>query len=169
MAEAIKRQVQAAVACEAAAQIQQAKNPRQGPQCLQIMAKPNPTAASRKSEAKLAMTAETHQPEGRKFSVRIESFRPLRQNGFVDLLIPEPHFLFRGASVHESYSKRWIGLPGKPQIGREGRVRRDERGKILYTPVIQFTDKATADALSARAIEAPLEAYPRAFGGRGAG
>jgi hypothetical protein len=101
-----------------------------------------------------------------KLSVRVESFKPLRSHsliGFADLLIPELRLRIKEASVHQSHGKRWIGLPAKPQIDREGRVRHDDRGKTLYTNVLQFTDKTTSDAFSERTIEALVEAFPRAF------
>jgi hypothetical protein len=90
-----------------------------------------------------------------KFSVNVESFKPLRSNtlfGFADILIPELHLRIREATVHESYGKRWVGLPANPQIGGEGSLRRDERGKIAYSAILQFTEGATRDAFSQRAI-----------------
>jgi hypothetical protein len=101
-----------------------------------------------------------------RLSVKVESFKPLRSNslyGFADLLIPEIRLRIKDASVHQSHGRQWIGLPAKPQIDREGRVRHDERGKVAYASILQFTDKTTSDAFSARAIEALLEAYPHAF------
>lgn len=101
-----------------------------------------------------------------RLTVRAESFKPLRSHslvGFADLLIPEMRLRIKEASVHESHDRRWIGLPAKPAIDRDGRVRRDERGKTAYVNILQFTDKATSDAFSERAVAAVLEAYPRAF------
>jgi hypothetical protein len=99
-------------------------------------------------------------------SVRVEAFKPLRSNtlfGFADLVIPEMRLCIRDTSVHESHGKRWVGLPAKPQIDRDGVVRRDERGKILYAAVLQFTDRVAGDAFSARSIEALLADYPHVF------
>src|SRR5262249_49568266 len=101
-----------------------------------------------------------------KLSVRVEAFKPLRSNslfGFVDVVIPEMHLRIREATVHESHGKRWIGLPARAQIDRDGQVRRDERGKPAYAAILQFTDRATGDAFSARAIAALLENFPNAF------
>jgi hypothetical protein len=101
-----------------------------------------------------------------KLSVQVENFKPLRSNslyGFADVLIPEIRLRIKEASVHQSHGRRWIGLPAKPQIDREGRVRHDERGKAAYVNILQFTDRDTGDAFSDRAIEALLEAFPRAF------
>jgi hypothetical protein len=105
-------------------------------------------------------------PNRSRLTVRVEAFKPLRSNtlfGFADLVIPELRLRIREAAVHESHGKRWVGLPAKPQVTREGTVRRNERGKIEYSAILQFTDRATSDAFSGRAIAALLEAYPNAF------
>jgi hypothetical protein len=101
-----------------------------------------------------------------KFSIEVEKFTRRRSNtlfGFVDLVIPEPRLRIREATIHESHGRRWIGLPAKPQIDRDGAARRDARGKVAYTAVLQFTDREVGDAFSARALEALLARYPRAF------
>jgi len=101
-----------------------------------------------------------------KLTVQVEAFKPLRSNtlfGFCTFVIPEVRLRVIDATVHQSHGRRWIGLPAKPQIDRDGHVRRDDRGKVLYTPVVLFTDRATSDAFGARAIAALLEDYPDAF------
>ena len=101
-----------------------------------------------------------------KFSLTCTNWRAMRSNsllGFLDLEVPEMRLRIREATVHESHGKRWVGLPAKPQVTREGTVRRDERGKTAYSPVIEFTDRATRDAFSERAIAALLEKFPRAL------
>jgi hypothetical protein len=76
-----------------------------------------------------------------KLTVQVESFKPMRSNTLV--------------------------MPGKAQITRDGAVRRDDRGKTLYTPTLEFTDKSTRDAFSARVIAALLEFAPTAFDAEG--
>jgi hypothetical protein len=101
-----------------------------------------------------------------KFSVRVESFKPMRSNtlfGFVDIAIPEITFEIIEATVHQSGDRRWIGLPGKPQLSKEGCVLLDGRGKRLYTPTIKITDKRIGAAFSDRVIERLLERFPNAF------
>jgi hypothetical protein len=101
-----------------------------------------------------------------KLSIRIDAFRRLRSKtlfGFADIIVPEMRLRIREATVHQSHGKRWIGLPAKPQITRDGTVRRDERGKTAYTPVLEFIDRETRDRFSERAIEALIAAYPDAF------
>jgi len=36
-------------------------------------------------------------------------------------------------SVHQKNESRWVGMPGKAQITRDGTVRKDERGKVLFS------------------------------------
>jgi hypothetical protein len=103
---------------------------------------------------------------GGKLRVEVEGFKPLRSNtlfGFVTVQIPALHLRIVDLTVHQKNETRWVGMPGKPQLDREGNVRRDDRGKILYTSILEFTDRATRDAFSARVIEALLQLNPHAF------
>jgi hypothetical protein len=102
-----------------------------------------------------------------KLSIQVDAFKSLRSNtlcGFADITVPEMHIKIHDLTVHESHGKRWIGLPGKPQVTRDGQVKRDDRGKIAYSPVLEFTDRETRDAFSARVIESLLRRFPNAFG-----
>jgi hypothetical protein len=113
----------------------------------------------------------TQAPSGRKLTVKVELFKPLRSNtlfGFADIVIPEMRLRILDATVHESHGKRWVGLPAKLQITRDRSVRLDQRGKVVYSPVLEFTDRATRDAFSARVIDALLEDFPGAFEDRSA-
>jgi hypothetical protein len=101
-----------------------------------------------------------------KLSVLIGEFTPRRSNtlfGFVDVLVPEMRLQIKEISVHERNGRHWIGLPARPQIYSDGRVRLNEHGKRQYVPVLQFLDKPTANAFSNRVIEVLLHAYPHAF------
>jgi hypothetical protein len=101
-----------------------------------------------------------------KLPVRVETFKPWRSNtlrGFIDIVVPEMRLHIIDAAAHGGHGKRWVGLPAKPQINREGSVRLDERGKVAYSPVLQFTDRRTGDVFSARVITALLETISHAF------
>jgi hypothetical protein len=101
-----------------------------------------------------------------RLSVRVEHFKPLRSGslrGFLDVTIPEWGLQVREITAHESYGKRWIGLPARPRIDCHGHVHRDGRGKVLYTCVLQFVDRDASAAFSAQVIAALDETYPHAF------
>ena len=101
-----------------------------------------------------------------KLSVEIENFRPQRSNtlvGFATILISELHLRIFDVAVHEKNDSRWVGLPAKPWIDRDGTVKRGDNGKIIYAPVLEFTDRATRDAFSERVIAALLIGFPKAF------
>ena len=101
-----------------------------------------------------------------KLSVEVENFRPQRANtlfGFATVFIPALHLRITDCTVHEKNGQRWIGLPAKPQITKDGNVRRDDRGKTAYSPVIEFTNRATRDAFSERVIAALVLGFPDAF------
>jgi hypothetical protein len=102
----------------------------------------------------------------RKLSVTVESFHAHSSGtllGFATVLIPELHLRVIDCPVHKKNGQRWLAFPAKPQISKDGSVRRDERGKALYVAVLEFTDKETRTAFSARAIAALLARFPAAF------
>jgi hypothetical protein len=101
-----------------------------------------------------------------KLSIQIDSFKPLRSNtlfGFCDITVAEMHLKIRDLAVHEKNNSRWVGLPAKPIITRDGQVKRDERNKIVYSAILEFTDRETRDAFSDRVIAALLTRFPDAF------
>lgn len=106
-----------------------------------------------------------------KLSVIVEEFTPLRSNtlfGFVTISVPEMHLRICDITAHEKNGKRWVGLPAKPQVERSGSVRKNEHGKTLYVSLLEFTDRETRDAFSARVIASLLEFAPSAFSQEGA-
>ena len=53
--------------------------------------------------------------------------------------------------------------PGKPMIGPDGMVLTDHRGKVRYSPVIQFASKEVRSRWSDAVIAAVRTAHPEAF------
>jgi DNA-binding cell septation regulator SpoVG len=57
----------------------------------------------------------------------------------------------------------WASLPAKPQL-EEGRQKLDANGKALYTPVLEWKDKALRDRFSAAVIELVRAHHPGDLG-----
>jgi hypothetical protein len=105
-------------------------------------------------------------PHTDKLSIEVEAFTPRRSNtllGFCTVIVPEMHLRIHDLAVHEKNDKRWVSLPAKPWIDRDGTAKRGENGKMLYATVLEFTDPGTRNAFSDRAIAALLAKFPRAF------
>jgi hypothetical protein len=99
-------------------------------------------------------------------SIEVESFKAQRSNtlvGFCTVLLPQLHLRIIDLTVHEKNGSRWVGLPSKPWVGRDGVAKRGDDGKMIYAPVLDFTDRATKDAFSDRVIDALLTRFPGAF------
>jgi hypothetical protein len=85
--------------------------------------------------------------------------------GFVDLTLSPPRITLKECSVHEQNGRRWIGLPGRPQIDLDGRHRVDSvTGKKLYMPTVEIPDRDARE----RFQEAALAAVDRLLGHEGA-
>jgi hypothetical protein len=73
--------------------------------------------------------------------------------GFCNLRLPSG-LVLRDCSVHQQGDRRWVGLPGKPQIDSEGRHRTDAAGKRLYVPTVEIPDPARRERFQAAALAA---------------
>jgi hypothetical protein len=95
--------------------------------------------------------------------ITILDWRPVERNtlrGFCTVCIEAWHRVIADVAVHEHESgRRWAQLPAKPQITSDRQpVIRD--GKLAYTKVVWFADKAVADRFSDAVIEALDHAQP---------
>ena len=64
--------------------------------------------------------------------------------------------------VFNSGAKAWCSLPSKPQLDQTGSARRDDKGKIRYSPCIEWADRSAADRFSAGVVIAIETAHPGA-------
>lgn len=80
--------------------------------------------------------------------------------GFADVRIGKS-LILRDVTVHASHGRRWASPPSKPMI-QDGRAMMDDRGKIKYSPVIEWADKDARDAFSEGVLEAIEREYPGA-------
>jgi hypothetical protein len=102
-----------------------------------------------------------------KLSVTCRGFRPLCRNtlrGFAEIRIDELRLTIRDVAVHAKGSARWVQLPAKPMIDRDGNVLRDrESGKITYATILDFDSRAVREAFSHAVIDAVLRTVPGAL------
>ena len=100
-----------------------------------------------------------------KHSISCHAFRPLRRNTLVGFAnINELRLEICDIAIHVKGNSRWAQLPAKPMIDKDGVAIRDrETGKISYSTIFEFTDRATRDAFSHAVIEAVLRVFPDAL------
>ena len=73
--------------------------------------------------------------------------------GFFNLRLPSG-LVINDLTLHEKGNRRWIGLPGKPQI-EDGRHCKDPAtGKQAYTPVVEIPDRGIRDKFTEQALAA---------------
>jgi hypothetical protein len=87
-----------------------------------------------------------------------DDFRPLQKNslqGFVNFKLLRSGLILRECSIHQKNGRRWIGLPGKPQVTSDGCVRKDPAtGKTVYLPVVEIRGRAERERFQAAALAA---------------
>lgn len=66
-------------------------------------------------------------------------------------------------AAHTKNGTSWAQLPSKPQITREGIIRKSAEGKALYTPIIEWDNRDSANRFSASVVAAINEAHPGAI------
>jgi hypothetical protein len=90
--------------------------------------------------------------------IRASDWRLMQRNslqGFVSLTLEPIGIVLHDYTVHRKDNREWIGLPGKPQIDRDGQPRKDPTtGKQLYTPVVEIPDKAARERFQQAALAA---------------
>jgi hypothetical protein len=101
--------------------------------------------------------------------IKCESFRPRRTaslRGFCDVLLVETGLHIRDVGLFEKDGRRWVMLPGRPQVNREGHLLKEPDGKVKYATILQF-EREQGDAFTRAVIAAVLEQHPNVFDGDG--
>lgn len=96
--------------------------------------------------------------------VSLLDWKPLVKNslrGFAGVRVGKT-LILRDVSVHCANGRRWAMPAAKPQMSADGTVRRDEKGKIKYVPIVEWATKEAADAFSESVIEAIEREHPNA-------
>jgi hypothetical protein len=93
--------------------------------------------------------------EPREFVAR--DWRKVERNtlqGFVTLVLPSS-LVVHECSLHVQGSRRWVGLPGRPQLDADGRQRVDPTtGRKAYVPVVEIYEKAARERFQRAALAA---------------
>lgn len=98
-------------------------------------------------------------------AIVISDWKPLARNslrGFFTATMPSG-IVFHEIAAHTSNGKKWVSPPSKPMMGRDGVALKDENGKIKYSQMISFSDKAVRDKWSAAVVAALDQQVPGAF------
>lgn len=98
-------------------------------------------------------------------AIIITDWKPIARNslrGFFTATMPSG-LVFHEVAAHTSNGKKWVSPPSKPMVGKDGVALKDENGKVKYSPLISFSDKATRDKWSSAVVNALEQQMPGAF------
>jgi hypothetical protein len=102
-------------------------------------------------------------------AISCEKWTPRRSNtllGFADVTLVQTRLKIHDCAIHEKGGRRWVSLPARPMIDRDGVVR-DQDGKPKYARILEFATREAGDSFSAAVIAAVLKQFPNAFDGAG--
>jgi hypothetical protein len=101
------------------------------------------------------------------FGMKLLAWKPLRRGalrGFVDVELEVEHgrsLQISECAVLVGSNGPWIALPGKPQVDRDGTVRRKPgTDKPEYVALLRWGDRATGDAFSRAVVKLLLQRHP---------
>jgi hypothetical protein len=69
----------------------------------------------------------------------------------------------RGLRLMMAPKGPWVALPIRPQVDREGTPRLDANGKPLWSPIVEFRNRAIADRFRDAVLRAFRLAHPGAL------
>jgi hypothetical protein len=74
--------------------------------------------------------------------------------GFCDLELPNG-LVFKGCGVHERDGERWVSMPTRPQIDRDGKVLLTPKTRQpAYATIVDFRDQRARERFQAAVLEA---------------
>jgi DNA-binding cell septation regulator SpoVG len=59
--------------------------------------------------------------------------------------------------------KRWVALPSEREVDGDGRVKQNINGKVVWSPLLEFTDRSTRDKFQSAILGAVRLAHPEEF------
>jgi hypothetical protein len=97
-------------------------------------------------------------------TIKILDWRALRKGALLGFTKVEfPSGLIIRCDDPRRRARHWASPPSKPMIGRDGAVMKDDRGKIRYSPIIEFRDRDLRDKWSSAVVDAARLAHPEAL------
>lgn len=97
--------------------------------------------------------------------IALLAFKALSRNtlkGFATVRLGRS-LTIKDVAVHVSHGRRWAALPSKPMVDGQGNAKRDDKGKIQYTPLLEWADRDAANRFSEAVCGAVEREYPEAF------
>jgi hypothetical protein len=94
--------------------------------------------------------------------MRLVHWQPLRRGalrGYADVEIPQLGLRLCGCAVFEKDGRRWAMPPARPRI-ENGELARDDNGRAVYEPTIEWIDPQLRAAFSDCICRRRREAAP---------
>lgn len=94
--------------------------------------------------------------------VALLGWKPLHRNslrGFACVRLGKS-LQIKDLPVHNSGGKRWVGMPGKAVLDASGNAKRTDAGKVVYVPVLEWSDKDSAARFGEAVVAAIEAAHP---------
>jgi DNA-binding cell septation regulator SpoVG len=93
---------------------------------------------------------------------KITDWREMRRNGLLGFAKVEfpSGLVINDVTILQGERGPWASPPSKPMIDRDGNALRDDKGKIRYVPMIEFTSREVRNKWSDSVIEAIRAAHP---------
>lgn len=96
--------------------------------------------------------------------VEITEWRPMRRNNLLGFASVRMRNLeIYDCPVLQSGNRKWIAMPSKPRLDRDGRQMKNEDGKALWSPVIGWRTRDSADRFSAAVLAELVRRHPDAL------
>jgi hypothetical protein len=131
-----------------------------------------PQAALRRAEAAAwgQRPAPVPLPSATPRTMKIKKFTPFRNEagtvlGFLSIQTPSGMIVNDAKLMIGPKGRRWIAMPSLKQLDRDGNPRLDAHRKPMWSPIIEFVDRATADRFGEMILLTLRSQYPDLFEG----
>ncbi len=94
-------------------------------------------------------------PLARPLPLTLLAWRPVRRNtlrGFAHVQLGRA-LAIKDVAVHWGCDRTWVSLPGRPVLDPAGYHMRGNNGRLVYLPILEWTDPVTAKRFAEGVIE----------------